>query len=229
MKTIGVLVAATILLGLVSTGFVIAGRLDNDIADAQLRAVAGEYQPLADVLERAEPYYEYASRVPGIGGEAVNEVRTRKAALQYWQRQYSELVTNPAEPLAAIPADNVELQFVVAGAVYRQGVARAKNRAALIEALDAAIDAYRTVLKNAERHEDAAHNYEYLVRLKTEITKGPRKAVPSPEQAGPHGTSGKAEVQTETGAFKVYIPLESGERTKGEGEAGKAAPVKRKG
>jgi hypothetical protein len=229
MKIIGVLVAATLLLGLVSFGFVTAGRLDNDIADAELRAVVGEYQPLADALERAEPYYEYASRVPGVGGDAVNEVRARKAALQYWQRQYSELVANPTEPFAAIPPENVDLQFLVAGAVYRQAIARATDRATTIEALDAAIDAYRTVLKNADRHEDAAYNYEYLARLKMEITKGQRKAAPNPEQAGPHGTRGKAEIQTEMGEFKVYIPLESGERTKSEGEAGKAAPIKRKG
>lgn len=229
MKIIGVLVAAAILLGVLGAGFVIAGRLDNDIADAQLRAVTGEYQPLADVLERAEPYYEYASRVPGVGDEAVNEIRASKAALQYWQRRYPDLIANPAEPFAAVPAENVELQFLVAGAVYRQAMARAKDRTTTLEALDAGIEAYRTVVRNAERHENAAYNYEYLVRLKTELTKGQRKVVANPEPEGPLGRSGAPEIKTEMGAFKVYIPLESGERTKSDGEAGKSAPIKRKG
>jgi hypothetical protein len=227
MKAISAFIVAAVILALVSAGFATAGFLDSGIADAQQRSIAGANEPLAAALDRAEPYYDYASRLPWIGEGAVNDIRARKAALHYWQRNYSALIQNPQEPFAAIPAENVELQFLVAGALYRQGIAAAKDRAATIAALDVGIDAYQTVLKNANRHERAAYNYELLVRLRNEIVKGQRKAV-SPEPEAPHGRGGAPEIRSDTGDFKVYIPLESGERAKG-GEAGKMAPIKRKG
>src|SRR5262245_28464599 len=159
MRTIGLLVAVAIVFALVSSGFFVAGRLDHDMADAQLQTVTGEYAPLSAVLERAQPYYDYASRVPWIGTSGANGVRAKKAALRYWQRACAAIIENATEPFAAVPTENVDLQFLVAGALYRQGVARAKDRNSTVEALDTAIDGYHTVLKNAARHEDAAYNY----------------------------------------------------------------------
>lgn len=227
MRAISAFLAAAVIFALVSAGFAMAGFVDGDIAEAQQRSIAGTDEPLAAALDRAEPYYDYASRLPWVGKSAVNDIRARKAALHYWRQDYSTLIENPQEPFAAIPTDNVELQFLVAGALYRQGLAGAKDRATTIAALDVAIDAYQTVLKNADRHERAAYNYELLVRLRNEIVKGQRKAL-SPEPEVPHGRSGAPEIRSDTGEFKVYIPLESGERAKG-GEAGKMAPIKRKG
>lgn len=229
MKAIAGFVAAAVIFALVGAGFAVAGFLDGDMADAQQRGTTGDYEPLAGVLDRAEPYYEYASRLPWVGNGGVNDIRARKAALQYWQGEYSALVQNPAEPFAAVPVENVEHQFLVAAALYRQGVAGAKDRAALIAALDVAIDGYRTVLKNADRHERAAYNYEFLIRMRNEIIKGQRKAGALPEPEGPHGRAGAAEVRSDMKDFKVYIPLESGERTKSGAEAGKTPAIKRKG
>ncbi len=54
----------------------------------------------------------------------------------------------------------------------------------MLQMLEAAIDAYRTVLRNAQRPEDApyaeaaAYNYEYVVRLRNEIVNGRRRALP---------------------------------------------------
>jgi hypothetical protein len=113
--------------------------------------------------------------------------------------------------------------------MYRQGIARAKDKAATLATLDAGIGAYLTVLKNATRHEDAAYNYEYLLRLRNDVGKGRRKVI-APEEAGdPHGTHGAPPEQADTTEFKVYVPLEAAERKNTEGEAGKAAPLKRKG
>ena len=133
------------------------------------------------------------------------------------------------DPLGAVPADNVDLQFLVASAVYRQGLARAKDRATTIEALDVAIETYLAVLKNADRHDDAAYNYEYLVRLRDEIDKGRRKTAAPAEPESPHGASGAPQEQSDSSKFKVYVPLEKNERSKSDGEAGKAEPIKRKG
>ena len=47
----------------------------------------------------------------------------------------------------------------------------AKDRQTTLQVLDNGIQAYDTVLKNASRQEDAAYNYEYLVRLRDELLK----------------------------------------------------------
>ena len=48
-----------------------------------------------------------------------------------------------------------------------------------MQALDAGINGYLAVLKNTREQEDAAFNYEYLVRLRDEVDKGKRKPAPA--------------------------------------------------
>jgi hypothetical protein len=229
MKAIGGYLLGAVVLALASAVCLAVGLLDRDMAEAERRAVVADYRELTGVLDRAERYYEYASRLPWIGPAPLNDVRARKAALQYWERRYAALLPNPADPLASIPPENVDLQFLVASAVYRQGAAGAKDRPAMVAALDAGIGAYLTVLKNATRHDAAAFNYEYLLRVRDEIDKNRRKTAAPPEPSGPHGSSGAPQEQTDTSPFKVYVPLDSGERNKTDGEAGRAEPIKRKG
>jgi hypothetical protein len=229
MKAVAGYLIGAVLLAVVAVVLFRMGVLDRDMAAAQERAVDADYAPLEAVLTAAEPYYQYARRLPWVGDRPLNELRARKAALQYWQQRYGELVPRQEDPLAGVPSDNVDLQFLVASVVVRQGVARAKDRVDTLNALEAGIGAYSTVLKNAVRHEDAAYNYEYLVKLRNDVDKGRRKPVLAPETGNPHGASGAPQQESEMDAFKVYVPLDSKERTDTSGEAGKAAPLKRKG
>ncbi len=205
-----------------------AGLLDREMAHAQEHVVSGEYDEPQTILETAERYFEYASRLPWIGNGPLNDVRARKAALHYWQRQYGAIVPEIADPVGNVASDNIELQLVVANAMYRTGQAEAKDRPTIIAALDAGINAYLTVLKNAAHQELAAYNYEYLVRLRDDIAKGRRKAEPPPDVVGPYGHQGGPPFVSEKNEFQIYVPLESSEADKAAG-AGKSAPMKRKG
>jgi hypothetical protein len=230
MKAIAGYLIGSVVLVVVAAIFFRSGLLDRQIADAQKRAVDSDFSALENALNAAEPYYEYASRVPFVGTRPLNELRAKKAALNYWQRRYGPLLNNQEDPLASVPADNIELQFLTASGLYRQGIARTKDQESTLATLDAGIGAYLTVLKNATRHEDAAYNYEYLLKLRNEVDKGRRKVIAPDEASNPQGTSGAPQAEQEsTKDFKVYIPLESQERKTTEGEAGKAAPLKRKG
>jgi hypothetical protein len=136
------------------------------------------------------------------------------------------VVPEIADPVGNVASDNIELQLVVANAMYRIGQAEGGDRQTRRGALDAAINGYLTVLKNASRQEDAAYNYEFLVRLRDDIAKGRRKTEPS-DVSGPHGHVGGPQLKGKT-EFKIYIPLQSDEIDKGV-TAGKGAPIKRKG
>jgi len=205
-----------------------SGFLQRDIAHAQRDVALQKYSDADITFERAERYFEYGSRIPGVGNRLLNEVRTRRAASRYWQRQYETLAPGQGDPTNAVPRDNVDLQFIVANAVYRAHQSRAKDRATLIEALNAGMNAYLVVLKNATHREDAAFNYEYLARLREEIEKGRRKPDPGEELESPLGSAATPEKSPgDMKNFKTYVPLTPTELDKA--DSGKGQPIKRKG
>jgi hypothetical protein len=227
MKSItGYLVAAAVA-ALLGAGCLAAGLLDRDLARAQEVVAAKDYEEPEAAYDTAERYFQYASHLPGVGNGPVNDVRARKAALKYWRREYRELVPQQADPVGSVANDNVDLQLVVAGAVYRNGQAQATDKETLLTAVDAGINAYLTVLKNPDPPEEAAYNYEYLIRLRDTLDKGAKMPV-KVEEKSPEGASGAPPAAQDEREFKVYVPLEPDER-KNEGEAGKAAPARRKG
>jgi hypothetical protein len=206
------------------------GLLDRDLVLAEQDLVASKYAVPEATLERAERLYAYSSRVPWIGDDALNDLRARRAALQYWQGRYSSLVSDLDESGSGVAEDNIALQLIAANAVFRMGQATATDKQSAIEALDGGIAAYLNVLKNATRSEDAAHNYEYLVRLRDEILRGrrPPKLADLADGDGPHGRAGAA-TEPEDREFKIYVPLEEGERDSTITKPGQAAPIRRRG
>ena len=228
MKRITGYLLGAALLALLGAVCLAADRLDREMAHAQQNLATLNYDDPEATFETAERYFEYGSRIPWVGNGPLNDVRARKAALYYWQQQYGAIVPQQTDPVGAIAPDNVELQLVVANAVYRTGQAQAKDRRTTLQALDAGINAYFTVLKNAKRHEDAAYNYEYLVRLRADVDKGRRKPELSRALNGPLGRPGIVPPQdSNMGNFKILVPLDSQELKAG--QAGKALPKGRKG
>lgn len=203
------------------------GSLERGIARAQQDVATAHYDRPDATYEAAERYFEYGSRIPAVGNGPLNDMRARRAALRYWQHQYEAVVPRQEDPVAAIPPDNVDLQVIVANAMYRVRRAEAKDRDGTIEALNSAISAYSTALKNSKRREDAAFNYEYLLRLRDEFEKDRRKQKLGEEpEEGPFGHIAVPEGRPgDAGKFKILVPLESGEP----GDAGKGDPIKRKG
>jgi hypothetical protein len=221
---IGAIVAAAV--GVVS---LTTARLQRHMANAQEQIATLQYDAARGSLDEAERYLAYGQWIPGVGDESLREVRARRAALQYWQRQYDAVLPARAEPVAGVDESNVELQLVVANAAFRVGVQGEKDRTALVQALNEAAGGYMTVLKNNTWHEDAAHNYEYVVRLRDAVAKGSRPPAGAPEQGADLGESGAPSPATTLKGFEIYIPLEGSEKTPEGGEAGKGEATQRKG
>jgi hypothetical protein len=204
-------------------------RLQRHMADAQERIATRQYEAARASLDEAEGYIEYTGWIPGVGDESLREVRARKAALQYWEGQYEAVLPAQAEPVAGVDETNVELQLVVANAAFRAGLKGEKDRTATVQALNEAAGGYLTVLKNNRWHEDAAYNYEYVVRLRDEVAKGRRPPAGQPDQGADLGESGAPSPATSLKGFEIYIPLEGNEKAPEGGEAGKAEAKQRKG
>jgi len=234
MKNIvGYGVTALLLAGL-GTAALAWGRVERQMAQAEQQIATLDYSGVHEVLGQAERFYEYVGHVPFIGASALNEVRARKAAVHYWQHDYGAIVPTQADPIGALPPENVDLQFIVANAVFRHGRSQANTPASAIQAIDAGIAAQLAVLKNSSRNEDAAFNYEYLLRLRAAVALKPNAGQASDEEGTEkttHGQPGGAPRQSDPTDFKIHIPLEAKEfENQAEGQqAGKAAVRERRG
>ncbi len=202
---------------------------EGHMADAQERLVTREYAEAEASLDAALDWAEYGSWLPWIGSDPVREVRSRQGAVRYWQGDYQALLPERGDAVTSVDPDNPALQLVVANAAFRAVQSRMTSRPAAMQALDEAMSGYLNVLRHATWFEDAAHNYEYVARLRDDIARGRRNPDADAERASDaFGQSGMPAVPADRQQFEIYIPLETEERPD-TGEAGKAAPVRRRG
>ena len=229
MKSITGFVIGAVVCAAIGALSLSAARLQRHMADAQEQVATLQYAEAQESLDAAEAYLEYGQWLPWIGGDSLKEVRARQAALQYWQGDFATVLPAQAEPVAAVDESNVELQLVVANAAFRTGLKDLTERTAAVQALTEAANGYLTVLKNNTWHEEAAYNYEYVIRLRDEIAKGRRPPTDQLQQGMDLGESGAPSDATSTKGFQIYVPLQGDEKSPEGGDAGKASEKARKG
>jgi hypothetical protein len=201
---------------------------ERDLADAQQHVATQQFDEAEARLADAQSYVSYVRWIPQIGSRAERELATRRAALNYWRRDYAAVLPRETDPVGAVDTANVDLQMVVANAAFRHAQQGVTDKAVQLQTLDEAIGSYLAVLKNESWHPDAAFNYEYLMRLRTEIAQGRRKPGTTQEKSDDLGDQGSPAQNTSTKKFEIYVPLEGSERTES-GEAGKGTAVQKKG
>src|SRR2546430_668048 len=130
MKGILGYVLITAVLALAGTACLTAGYLNRDMAHAQQDVMALKYDEADKTFAATERYFEYASRLPGVGDGALNDVRTRRAELRYWQGQYAAVSSPQPETGNGTGSENIPLQMVAANAGYRAGRSQAKDKQA---------------------------------------------------------------------------------------------------
>jgi hypothetical protein len=226
----GYLVAAALLtvLGAACLG---AWWLEGRIAEAEQAFGTLAFERSQRGLDGLERYLEYVSRLPWIGSGPLSELRARRVAADYWRGEYGSIVPAGGDPTAAIAPDNTALQLVAANAVYRAGMQTAKDREMLLQVIDRSLTAYRSVLRNAPSNEDAAYNYEYLVRLRAQAARSARRQ-PAPADAAsrtsPHGTRGAPPPERQAQPFEILIPQDKGTPDESP-DAGRSGALRRRG
>jgi hypothetical protein len=203
--------------------------VERHLADAREALATLDYAQAAGSVDAASASLGWARHVPGFGARVQREARAYNAAVLYWERQYDALVPEGQDPVSTIEQGNTDLQLVVANAAYRKNQMRYADPAATKQALQESASNYLTVLKSGTWHEDAAYNYEYVIRLRDEQARGKRPpGEADPGQKADNGEGGSPSEATSQQGFQIYIPLESTEKP-ASGDAGKAPPKERKG
>lgn len=206
-------------------------RTQTTLAQTHLSLATQQYADLRERLTTLEGDYRRLALLP-FARATLEGVRADLAGLSYWQRDYRALLPTQGDPLAGIAPDNVRLQSIVANAVFRDRYPNAKDQKSRVEALDAAIAAQLSVLRNVPDQAGVAYNYEYLVRLRglAASKNGPPKAGEGGDQGVLGHLGGEPQAADKTD-LKIHVPLESRELQdqKDGREAGKTAPRERKG
>ncbi len=234
MKKSAGLIVVALVMALAAGGLLAAGLFDRRMAIAQ--------EDMA-VLDFADPEAEYAALENELGGyrwvsaPALKEIRHRRAELQYWQRDYADLIE--AARSASQPDDeetiDPDIQVMAANAMFRMAQRGPQERGALLRSLDTAARAYGEALRLGADRSDVAFNYELVVRLRQEIAAGKRKMLTTQgddPETDPNmlGDPGLPPPQMEVKQFQIRVPLNPRDMRQSQDQsAGTGAQRRRRG
>ena len=194
------------------------------------------------VLDFVDPQADYArleqsiQSIPLVADVPLQEIRRRRAMLQYWQGEYADLVEVAH---AAADADNgdpgdVEMRALAANALYRVAQRGPQDRPTLLKNLEAAIRGYSEALRSGSTSADVAFNYELAVRMRDEVGAGKRKALGNvktgDEQSEPnmHGDPGEPPKDMKVEQFQIRIPMDPREIKQSQEQAAGTGAARRK-
>jgi plasmid stabilization system protein ParE len=235
MKRSAGIIAAIVLLLLVGVAALMSGRFERRMAIAQ--------EDMA-VLDFADPQADYAALeedvagIPLVSERPLREIRRRRALLQYWQRDYTDLIEVARTANQAEDANSIdpEMRVLAANALYRVAQRGPQDRATLLRNLDAAIRAYSEALRAGMERPDIAFNYELAVRMREEVGAGKRKVLSATKtddtQSEPnmHGDPGEPPKDLKVEQFQIRIPMDPREiKQSQEQAAGTGAPRRKRG
>ncbi|MGH9348055.1 MAG: hypothetical protein ACRD26_12415 [Vicinamibacterales bacterium] len=145
------------------------------------------------------------------------EAPATRAAARYWNGDY-----------ASVPAGLDPL--LAANAAYRAAVAPGGTAKEMVTRLDGVVTRYAEVLRDDPANDDAAFNYEFVVRYRAAIAARGVPIPPATEEGDltPHGRVGAPPQGTDQKQFRMLVPMRPDERREAE-EAGKAGRRMRKG
>jgi hypothetical protein len=176
---------------------------------------------------------------PPIGIAAGTETR-HEATVSYWLARYTSLTDLTNAGNGPAPTDP-QLLLLAANAAFRTSAPQSKDIKAAVARLDSVVQAYADVLRKDPTLTDAAYNYEYVVKLRDQIAKGPKGLKPTPKKpevpdvsvdlpTGPtiHGRPGGPPEGESMGDFKTVTPMRYDEREE-QMDPGRGQKLRRKG
>lgn len=200
------------LLVLTGAGLWTTAKLDRGLADGAQDLATLQYErAVATIGERAGGLLR---RLPGVDESAGRADSVRDTA-RYWQGS----LDGPAKD-----------SLLAANAAYHAAMEAGGTWQTVVVKLDDVVKQYAAVVRAQPEDEDAAFNYEFVVRLRAGIAAGKRNVAPN--QGGSdvtiHGAPGGPPPGSDMKTFKMIVPMQPDERREAE-QAGRGATRVRKG
>lgn len=217
MKSFAAFVVTTIVIAFAGVALWFAAESERRMADAEHTLVTLRYERAATDLQVAtsagllDPILRRIS--PG-GDEEL-------AIAQYWNGDYQAL-TGSEDPRILLLAANSEYRTLrAAGGPWQSVVGR----------LDTIAKRYADVIRADATNEEAAFNYEFVLRLRSAVLKS-KQPLPAGDAARVdltvHGEAGAPPRDADAKKFKMIVPMLPDERQEAE-EAGRSGQKLRKG
>ena len=211
-SAIGPLVTALVLAAAGGVCWMLGGA-ERRVAEAHEALSTMRYATVADAGGDLEASLRLAGRVPRIGGGMTSAVHEDRSTAAYWLKRYDALVPQHDASGEVVERD-AEALLTASNAAYRALDFNTADRQALVRSLDAIIKSYADVLKSGGGGDDAAYNYEFLVRRRDAVARARGVAAP-PATGAPatiHGHQGAPPKGADTSNFRIIIPKQSDER-----------------
>jgi hypothetical protein len=256
MSIRGLIVRATVATLLIGAGWICwsVGELQARLADANGQIVLLQYRDSLAKYEDIEQSVGVVARIPARVVSGFGDVRERRAAALYWDKQYGELSVQ-RDTAGQLVETNADILFMEANAAFRAGNRPGLDSLAVARTLDEAVANYADVLKRAPGHPDAAYNYEYAVRVRESVSRsleaartgravqkgatGQGRTAVQPAAtahqydlpAGPtvHGHPGASPEASDNTKFKMLVPMQPDERQGTPDRAGEGRRPLRRG
>ena len=194
------------------------------------------------VLDFSDPQAEYAllqqdlQKLPWANESRLKEIRERRATIQYWQGNYTDLVEFARKPPGDGEPADPDLQLLAANATYRTAQKGPQDKATVLQNLDNAVRAYAEALRVGNERPDTAYNYELMVKMRAELAAGKRKGLPEgptiddTSDAAMHGDLGEPPKDMKVEQFQIRIPMDAKDfKSSQEQTAGRGQQRKRRG
>lgn len=217
MKSFAALTAVALGIAAVGGLLWLAGNAEQRLAAAEHTLVTLRYDRAAEELEAAagSGLLDPVLRRLTSGREAEH------AAARYWGGNYDSLGEG----------DDPALSLLVANAEYRSLRSSGGPWQSVVSRLDTIAKRYADILRTQPANEEAAYNYEFVVRLRGAVMKG-KQPLPAGDRAAVtltvHGHEGAPPQDSDAKKFRMIVPMLPDERQEAE-EAGRAGQKIRKG
>jgi hypothetical protein len=217
MKSFAALIVTTLVIVLVGVVLWFAAESERRLADAEYTLVTLRYERAAADLQSATSAGLLDPLLRRISRGADDE----RAIAQYWNGDYQAL--NGSE----VP----KIQLLAANAEYRALRAAGGPWQSVVGRLDAIAKRYADIVRADAASEEAAFNYEFVVRLRAAVLKS-KQPLPAGDPTlvdlTVHGEAGAPPRDTDAKKFKMIVPMLPDERQEAE-EAGRTGQKLRKG
>jgi hypothetical protein len=216
MKSVASLVVLVVVLVLAGAVLWFASESEARMAAAEYALVTLRYERAATELDEARGRGVLDPLIRRVGGTP-----TGSAIARYWSGDYEALETSEEESLKLLAANADYRLLRSTGGTYQSFVAR----------LDSIAKRYADILRTQPENEDAAYNYEFVLRLRRAAMLA-KQNVPGLDPAAGgitvHGLPGAPPPDSDAKKFKMIVPMMPDERQEAE-EAGRSGRKMRKG